>query len=74
MTAHQITLFTHVGLGLVAYPAERGSSGVMTFIVNHDGVVFSKDLGADTVKLATEMTTFDPDESWTREEIEAVPF
>jgi hypothetical protein len=56
------------GFGLVAYPAERGSSGVMTFIVNHDGVVFSKDLGADTGKIATEMTRFDPDPSWKREE------
>jgi hypothetical protein len=62
------------GFGLLAYPAERGSSGVMTFIVNHDGVVFSKDLGADTAKLAAAMTSFDPDESWKREEIEAVPF
>jgi hypothetical protein len=62
------------GFGLLAYPAEHGSSGVMTFIVNHDGVVFSKDLGADTAKLAAQMTTFDPDESWKREEIEAVPF
>ncbi len=62
------------GFGLLAYPAERGSSGVMTFIVNHDGIVFSKDLGPDTLKLAAEMTTFDPDETWTREEIEAVPF
>ena len=56
------------GFGLVAYPAERGTSGVMTFIVNHDGVVFSKDLGENTMKLAVEMTTFDPDDSWKREE------
>jgi hypothetical protein len=56
------------GFGLVAYPAERGTSGVMTFIVNHDGVVYSKDLGNDTAKLATEMTRFDPDPSWKREE------
>jgi DUF2950 family protein len=58
------------GFGLVAYPAERGVSGVMTFIVNHDGVVYSKDLGPDTTKLATAMTAFDPDDSWKREEIE----
>ena len=58
------------GFALVAYPAEHGSTGVMSFIVNHDGVVFSKDLGPDTEKLATEMTAFDPDESWKREEIE----
>jgi hypothetical protein len=40
---------------------------VMTFIVNHDGVVFSKDLGPETSKIATEMTLFDPDASWKRE-------
>lgn len=56
------------GFGLVAYPAERGTSGVMTFIVNHDGVVYSKDLGADTEKLAVEMARFDPDPTWKREE------
>jgi hypothetical protein len=55
------------GFALVAYPAERGSTGVMTFIVNHDGIVFSKDLGPDTTKLATEMPLFDPDASWKRE-------
>ena len=58
------------GFGLITYPAERGTSGVMTFIVNHDGIVFSKDLGENTAKLAVEMTTFDPDDSWKREEIE----
>ncbi len=58
------------GFGLLAYPAEHGSTGVMSFIVNHDGVVFSKDLGADTAKLAAEITRFDPDSSWTREEQE----
>jgi hypothetical protein len=56
------------GFGLIAYPAEHGSTGVMSFIVNHDGVVFSKDLGADTASLAAEITRFDPDSSWTREE------
>lgn len=56
------------GFGLVAYPAEHGSTGVMTFIVNHDGVVFSKDLGAETAKLAMEIDAFDPDPSWKREE------
>jgi hypothetical protein len=61
------------GFGLVAYPAEYGSTGVMTFIVNHDGVVFSKDLGADTAKLALEMTTFDPDASWKREDLTPLP-
>jgi hypothetical protein len=56
------------GFALLAYPAEYGSTGVMTFIVNHDGAVFSKDLGAETATLATSMTLFDPDPSWKREE------
>ena len=62
------------GFGLVAYPADRGSTGVMTFVVNHDGIVFSKDLGPDTAKLAAEMTRFDPDETWTREDVAIIPF
>jgi hypothetical protein len=55
------------GFALVAYPAEYGTSGVMTFVVNHKGVVFSKDLGADTAKIAGEMQVFDPDDTWKRE-------
>jgi hypothetical protein len=39
----------------------------MTFVVNHDGVVFSKDLGAETVKVAGAITEFNPDSSWKRE-------
>ena len=52
------------GFALIATPAEYGNSGVMTFIVNHDGVVFQKDLGPDTGRLAAEMSTFNPDPSW----------
>lgn len=55
------------GFALLAYPAERGSTGVMTFIVNHDGVVFSKDLGPDTAELARKTTSFNPDHTWKRE-------
>lgn len=54
------------GFGLVAYPAEYGNSGVMTFIVNHDGVVYEKDLGPDTAAIARAMTVFNPDSTWTR--------
>jgi hypothetical protein len=43
---------------------------VMTFIVNHDGVVFSKDLGPDTAKLALAMDSFDPGPDWKKEESE----
>jgi hypothetical protein len=52
------------GFALVAYPAQYGSSGIMTFIVNYDGVVYQKDLGSDTTTLAQAMTQFDPDETW----------
>ncbi|HEX5135663.1 MAG TPA: DUF2950 domain-containing protein [Planctomycetota bacterium] len=52
------------GFALVAYPAEYGNSGVMSFIVDHDGAVFQKDLGDDTDKIAEAMKSFDPDPTW----------
>jgi len=52
------------GFGIVAYPANYGSSGVMTFMVNHEGVVYEKDLGAQTAAAASGMTRFDPDKTW----------
>jgi len=52
------------GFALVAYPAEYRNSGVMTFIVNHAGTVFEKDLGPDTAKIAEAMTSFDPGPGW----------
>ena len=54
------------GFALVAYPAGYASSGIMTFIVNQDGVVYQKDLGPDTEETAQAMTRFDPDSSWKR--------
>jgi len=56
------------GFALVAYPAEYGDSGVMTFIVNQDGVVYEKNLGKDTEKIATAMKKFDPDKTWKKVE------
>ena len=53
------------GFGVVAYPAQYGSSGIMTFIVNHDGVVYQKDLGRKTASVAQSMTRFNPDKGWT---------
>jgi len=53
------------GFALVAWPADYGSSGVMTFIVNQDGVVFQKDLGDDTATAVETIQAFDPDSSWT---------
>ena len=54
------------GFALLAYPAEYGNSGVMTFVVNHQDVVFQKDLGLSTARVAGAMTTFNPDQSWSR--------
>jgi hypothetical protein len=53
------------GFALVAWPAEWGNTGVMTFIVNQQGKVFQKNLGPGTAKIAGAMTTFDPDAAWT---------
>jgi hypothetical protein len=52
------------GFALVAYPADYGNSGVVTFIVNHAGVVYEKDLGEDTDALAKGITAFNPDKTW----------
>jgi hypothetical protein len=54
------------GFALVAYPARWGASGVMTLIVNHDGVVYEKNLGKETAAIASKMTRFDPDSSWSK--------
>jgi hypothetical protein len=54
------------GFGLVAWPAEYGRSGIKTFIVNQDGVIYEKDLGATTSAAAATMTDFDPDKTWRR--------
>jgi hypothetical protein len=52
------------GFAVVAWPAKYGNSGVMTFIVNHDGVVYQKNLGKNTAKLAKGMTMYNPDRTW----------
>jgi hypothetical protein len=54
------------GFALVAWPAEYGNSGVMTFMVSHAGVVYQKDLGEDSETIAKRMMWFDPDHSWTQ--------
>jgi hypothetical protein len=56
------------GFAVVAYPATYGSSGVMTFIVNHEGVVYQKDLGLQTPKTAKSMKSFDPGPGWKKVE------
>jgi len=52
------------GYALVAYPDSWGKSGVMTFIINQQGRVYEKNLGANTAKIAAAMTSYDPDPSW----------
>jgi hypothetical protein len=54
------------GFALVAYPARWGASGVMTFIVSHDGVVYQENLGRATSEIVSRMTRFDPDPSWSK--------
>jgi hypothetical protein len=52
------------GFALVAYPAEYRNSGVMTFLVNHTGTIYQKDLGPKTAQIAEGMTAYEPDPSW----------
>ena len=57
------------GYALLAWPAVYGSSGIVTFEVNQAGIVFQKDLGSNTAKIAAGITLFDPDLSWARVDI-----
>jgi hypothetical protein len=52
------------GFALVAWPAEYGGSGIRTLIINHEGVVYEKDLGPGMALHARQMTRFNPDKSW----------
>ena len=53
-----------LGFALVAYPAQHGNSGVMSFIVNQDGTIYEKNLGKNTKRLAEGLKIFDPDKTW----------
>ena len=55
-----------LGYALLAYPASYGSSGIMTFIVNQDDVVYQKDLGKNTAKIVESITKYNPDKTWTK--------
>ena len=57
------------GVAVIAYPAQYGASGVMTFMANHDGVVYQKDLGQKTAETASTTTLFDPGPGWTKVKI-----
>jgi len=52
------------GFAILAYPAEYRNSGVMSFLISRDGVVFQSDLGANTTETAKAMTAFNPDDTW----------
>jgi hypothetical protein len=52
------------GFALVAVPAEYRVTGVKTFIVSHDGIVYQKDLGPDSLKVAQDMELYNPDKTW----------
>ena len=52
------------GFAMVAAPAEYGVSGVKTFMVSHDGVVYEKDLGPNTLTIFNKMELFNPDKTW----------
>lgn len=55
-----------LGFALIAYPAEYGNSGIMTFMVNQEGSIYQKDLGEETRQLAEKIELFDPDPNWRR--------
>ena len=55
------------GFAVLAYPARYGASGVMSFMVNYEGVVFEKNLGRKTTTAAADMTTFNPDAGWKKQ-------
>jgi len=57
------------GFAMLAWPADYENSGVVTFIVGPDGVVYQKDLGPGTARAAAAITRFDPDLSWARIDI-----
>jgi hypothetical protein len=55
-----------LGFAIVAYPAEYGNSGIMTFIVNQEGTIYQKKLGKNTTRRAGAIKIFDPDKTWTK--------
>ncbi|QIG51083.1 DUF2950 domain-containing protein [Nordella sp. HKS 07] len=52
------------GYALIAWPARYGETGIKTFVVNHQGTIYEKDLGPETAKLAEQITRFNPDKTW----------
>lgn len=56
------------GFAIIAWPADYGNSGIMTFIMNHDGIVYQQNLGQATAKTASEINAYDPGPKWKRAE------
>jgi hypothetical protein len=54
------------GFALIAAPAEYGVSGIKTFMVSHDGIVYEKDLGPETLEIARKLDRYNPDKTWRR--------
>jgi len=52
------------GFALIAYPAQYGASGIMTFLVNHQGSIHQKDLGPKTAELVAKIEEYNPDSTW----------
>ncbi|MDH4559415.1 DUF2950 domain-containing protein [Pseudomonas sp. BN411] len=61
------------GFALVAWPAQYGDSGVMSFMISHEGQIFQKDLGPNSEKIAKAMKSFDPDSSWDEIQTQSTP-
>ena len=55
------------GFAVLAYPARYGASGIMSFMVNHEGVIYEKNLDRNTPEVAAKLTTFNPDASWKKQ-------
>jgi hypothetical protein len=64
--AHDYLIKGHMigGFALIAYPARYGASGIMSFLINQDGVLYEQNLGKNTAAIASKMTIFNPDASW----------
>jgi len=56
------------GFAFMAYPAEYGNSGIMSFVIDQDGTLYEKDLGQDTAKLAEGLSQYNPDKTWSKVE------
>jgi Protein of unknown function (DUF2950) len=52
------------GFAILAMPLKYGETGIMTFMISREGIVYEQDLGPDTVKLAVSITEYNPDENW----------